>query len=76
MLDAFGCALERIEAGHEYVRKQEKASTAGIVFMEAAEDAAGEELAEGSTCVADALVDSVGLLALELKTVGKEAVDC
>jgi len=70
--------VEGVEARDEDVGEEEEARAVGVVLVEAAEDAGGDQLAEVGAGDVDALVDGgrVGLGAEELDSVGEEAVDC
>lgn len=68
--------LEGLEAGDEDVGEEEEAVGSVVVFAEAAEDAGGDELAEGSAGPVDVLaVAGAGFLLEELGAVDEEAVD-
>lgn len=57
------------------MREEEEARVARVVFVEPAEYATGEELAESGSGTVDALVGEAGLLAEEVDAVREEAVD-
>lgn len=76
--DVGGRVLEGLEAGDEDVRQQQQAvGVAVVVLAEAAQDAGGDELAEGGTGPVYVLaVAGAGLFVEELGSVDEEAVDC
>lgn len=76
--DVGGRVLEGLEAGDEDVRQQQQAVGAAVVVLaEAAQDAGGDELAEGGAGPVYVLaVAGAGLFVEELGSVDEEAVDC
>lgn len=67
--------MEGVVAFDEDMREEEEARVARVVFVEPAEYATGEELAESGSGTVDALVGEAGLLAEEVDAVREEAVD-
>jgi hypothetical protein len=54
---SLGRGVARIESRYENVGQQQQTRAAGVVFVESAQDAGSEELAEGGTRLIKALVD-------------------
>lgn len=68
--------LERFKAGYEHVGQDEKTFGALVVFIEATQDAGGNELAQRRASKVDVLpVVEVGLFVQEMGTVDEEAID-
>lgn len=68
--------LVRVEAGDEDVGEEEEAVAAVVVLAEAAQDARGNDFAEGRAGPVDVLaVAGVGLFVEELCAVDEKAVD-
>lgn len=68
--------LEGLEAGDQDVRQQQQPVGAVVVLAEAAQDARGDELAEGGARPVDVLpVARPGLFVQELGSVDQQAVD-